>query len=323
MQHVWRTYSPGKTIIFGEFAVLWGYEAIVAPLSDGITIDWQHQQVEEPGVVLDDTPYSWAEIWLESAKAKKSYERYLKGDICASNILEHRDQLSLLCLAHASEGLQHGQLSLRRSSSLYEGSGLGSSAALITAILKGLKIKKNLYEVARSIENYQHGQSSGVDICVALEARFIKYRQGQQKYLIRNLPQLSMLHTGKPLSNTGQSVTLAQKNMTQSILNSYPQKAIIGALQSGSEKKWLTALKLSHRWLCDIGVVPQKVVDFIAEVEALGGAAKISGAGAVLGDAAGALIAWPHPELEALAKYYGYILKENGSWNIQAQLMAQ
>lgn len=323
MQHAWRTQSPGKAIIFGEFAVLWGYESIVIPLSEGILIEWRHEKSQNNVVLLDDFRYRWDEIRAEASKVQERYARYLKRELDAGDIIEHRDQLSLVCLSYASDELQRGQLSLRRSSSLYEGSGLGSSAALITALLKGLNIKKNLYQLSCSIESYQHGQSSGVDIFVALTAQATRYCQGQQKYLTDSLPQVSLLHTGIPLSNTAQSVALAQKNMTQALRASYPQKAIMQALKSGHEAKWLTALRLNHRWLCELGVVPQKVADFIAAVEALGGAAKISGAGSISGEQAGAVIAWPHPEIEKLAKYYGYTFKENCSWNFQAQPMAQ
>ena len=59
----------------------------------------------------------------------------------------------------------------------------------------------------------------------------------------------------------------------------------------------------------DIGVVPLKVQQFIAQVEALKGAAKICGAGAVIGDQAGAVLVLIEDEqaLLMLCQQYGYI----------------
>jgi len=48
-----------------------------------------------------------------------------------------------------------------------------------------------------------------------------------------------------------------------------------------------TSIRENHRLLSDIGVVPHRVQHLIAEIENVGGAAKICGAGSVSGDHAG------------------------------------
>ena len=49
----------------------------------------------------------------------------------------------------------------------------------------------------------------------------------------------------------------------------------------------LDAIKTNHQLLQQIGVVPAQVCEFISGIEAHGGAAKICGAGSVVGDHGG------------------------------------
>jgi mevalonate kinase len=67
------------------------------------------------------------------------------------------------------------------------GSGLGASAALCVAVVRwmhelGFVAEENLYELSLSLENVFHGESSGVDIAVALYGKplFFK-RQGERQ----------------------------------------------------------------------------------------------------------------------------------------------
>ena len=58
-------------------------------------------------------------------------------------------------------------------------------------------------------------------------------------------------------------------------------------------------IRENHRLLSDIGVVPKKVKQFIEEVQAVGAAAKICGAGSIRGDRAGAVLV-VHDDAEVL-----------------------
>jgi mevalonate kinase len=65
-------------------------------------------------------------------------------------------------------------------------------------------------------------------------------------------------------------------------------------------------MRENHKLLSTIGVVPEKVQSFIATIEEIGGAAKISGAGSVRGSSGGTLVAIADTRIEALCKRFEY-----------------
>lgn len=80
-----------------------------------------------------------------------------------------------------------GDISLRRGcfeveSSLPVGAGLGASAALSVAVgrwfvSRGAIEEKALFEFCRELENLFHGESSGVDVAVAIESRGLRFER--------------------------------------------------------------------------------------------------------------------------------------------------
>jgi mevalonate kinase len=84
------------------------------------------------------------------------------------------------------------------------GAGLGASASLCVAVgrilnQQGWVADSDLYEVCRDLENLFHGESSGVDIAVAMSGEGIKFiRNGERKPVRMNWrPQLFVSYSGK------------------------------------------------------------------------------------------------------------------------------
>jgi mevalonate kinase len=80
------------------------------------------------------------------------------------------------------------------------------------------------------------------------------------------------------------------------------------ALARNDTEEALEAIRGNHRLLRRIGVVPDRVSDFIAAVENRGGAAKICGAGAAGGEAGGVVLVTGIRPPADLCEAFGYSL---------------
>lgn len=170
--------SFGKWILTGEHAVLRGVPALVFPIRTR---------------VLD----------LTFTKSPEALELSLAGD--------HGQELQLLfwgVLEKACEMKKLKRSDLRGkvhiTSSIPVGAGMGASASLCVALTRwlgylGYVQEPEYYEFARSLENLFHGESSGVDIAVALSGEGLHFvRNGERKSIkIQWQPQWYISYTGK------------------------------------------------------------------------------------------------------------------------------
>jgi mevalonate kinase len=200
------------------------------------------------------------------------------------------------------------------------GSGMGSSAASILCVMKAASLHLNvpvstdiLYQMALEAENLQHGNSSGLDLRVSLHGGciYVKGLQIEQ----RPIPNftLHLVNTGAPVTATGECVKQAAEHFaSEELCREFcaVTNAMDAALQQQSWSDMKAAILANHRLLVRIGVVPQRVQEFIAQVETSEGAAKISGAGAVAGDRAGIVMVLTHDEerLSSLCRQFQYSL---------------
>lgn len=160
-----KVQVPGKWILAGEHAVLRGSPALVFPLKSRC-------------LELNYDPEPQQPLQLE-----------LEG--------EHGGELQLLVWgvlekACALKNLQRSdfQGKLKIASNIPIGAGLGASAALCVAIGRWfqkmeLVSESEVYEFARTLENLFHGESSGVDIAVALSNEGIRFVRGGDRSLVQ------------------------------------------------------------------------------------------------------------------------------------------
>ena len=170
--------AHGKWILAGEHAVLRGVPALVFPLySRKMTLEF------EP---------SDCDLAVE-----------LKG--------EHGEELELLvwgllerafALAKMKRSEIRGRLVFE--SSIPLGAGLGASAALCVVVSRwlhalGALAESELYEFSRTLENLFHGESSGVDVAVALSNSALLFeREGRRElFQSRWQPRWYLSYTGK------------------------------------------------------------------------------------------------------------------------------
>jgi mevalonate kinase len=195
--------------------------------------------------------------------------------------------------------LPHG-VKLRVHSDIPVGCGMGSSAATILSVMSAishyLQLPLNndvLYKLALEAENMQHGHSSGLDLRVAMHGGCIYLHDGVME--MSALPALSMclINTGTPASSTGQCVeSVAPLFQSGSLGDDFGAvtRSLRDALQANDHTAMVASIRANQQLLTRLGVVPEPVQAFIRELEQTGAAAKICGAGAVIGDQAGIVL---------------------------------
>lgn len=187
----------GKWILAGEHAVLRGVPALVFPI--------QSRNLE-----------------LSYSQGGNPLELRLIGD--------HGKDLQLLVWGVLEKACEIKKISrtdlkgtLLLESSIPVGAGMGASAALCVALTRWLGFlgyvnEDEYYEFARNLENLFHGESSGVDIAVALS--------GEGLYFIRNGERKSLQTTWKPhwyISYSGKrGVTVDAVNKVKDLLLKNP-----------------------------------------------------------------------------------------------------
>ena len=170
-----RAAAPGKAILFGEHAVVYGRPALAVPVA----------QVEARATV---TPGGKG-FWIEAANLSR---RYRLDDAPAGDPLARAARL-VLDRAGVSEP-PAGEV--RVESSIPMASGLGSGAAVCTAVVRALAealdVELSAAEVSALVfetETLLHGTPSGIDNTV------VAY--GQPVYFVRGQPP-APFRVGKP-----------------------------------------------------------------------------------------------------------------------------
>lgn len=156
-----ETSVCGKWILAGEHAVLRGCPALVFPLRSKI-------------LKLAYTKNPAADLQLQ-----------LKGPHGAELQLLFFGVVERACtLRNISRASLNGSVEIENSIPI--GAGMGASAALCVAVARwfgflGYLPEEEFYDFAKNLENLFHGESSGVDIAVALSGKALRFlRQGQR-----------------------------------------------------------------------------------------------------------------------------------------------
>jgi len=81
---------------------------------------------------------------------------------------------------------------------------------------------------------------------------------------------------------------------------------IVEELNNNNSKKIISLIRENQKLLNNIGVVPKNISNFIDEIEQMGGAAKICGAGSIRGNNAGAIIVFSDIMPKDICNKYGF-----------------
>ena len=326
-----KAIAPGKLILSGEHAVVYGRPALA------MAIDRSAQVVVTPGEAaagVEDGEVSFnlqnlsqSERFTVRAlrelrhRVLRSYRQFLQGEIGIREVLRKPVDLFEFSFIMLLDGLHlklNRALDIRLQSNIPIGCGLGSSAASILSVLRGVGHYFRVefrpdwyYEYSLEAEKMQHGFPSGVDSYISVHGGCAKFQNGQAVRIPLPRTPIALVNTGTPSCTTGECVAAVRQQFGSSgIWDEFEAVtlALEQALQRNDTERIHALIRENHRLLDAIGVVPPKVREFIAEVEKTGGAAKICGAGAVSGENAGAvMICGPRPSRELLDAF-GYPL---------------
>lgn len=316
---------PGKLILSGEHAVVHGQPALAMAVDRYATATITHERLPRISFDLADLAHR-SSLHINTLRQiknriKRKYHRFRNGEYSIRDVLLKPFELAQFAMSLFSEvmnvSLPHG-VKIHLQSDIPMGCGMGSSAATVLSVMKAISSyldfplsDESLYQLALEAENMQHGQASGLDLRVAMQGGGIYFENGE--LAPRHFPSLPwfLVNTGTPLTSTGECVTFVTPYFQDVALSAQfgeVTRSLDRAMMASSLSGIQMALRENHHLLDRIGVVPQKVKQFIAEIESLNGAAKICGAGAVSGDTAGAVLVMLQDTeaFNALCEQYGY-----------------
>lgn len=320
-----KAIAPGKLILSGEHSVVYGRPAIA------MAIDRNAQAIvatgESDGISFDLANFNYRESFtlraLQDVKRRVSdnYRLFLEGRMGIREVLHKPVDLFQYAFIMLLDGLHlkmDSGICVTLKSNIPIGCGMGSSAATVLSEVRALGHYFRVdykpdwhYRYSLEAEKLQHGNPSGLDSYMSLHGGCARFQNGQARQLPLPSWPMFLVQTGTPSVTTGECVAAVARQFSSSLIwddfegvTEELEQALARTDYAGIQR----VIRANHRLLVAIGVVPEPVQRFIADVEAAGAAAKITGAGAVSGPGAGiVLVVAPQPPVE-LCRRYGYEL---------------
>ncbi len=305
--------APAKVHLLGEHTVVYGKPALLA------TVDLRTTVTLTPSVIARSraTKQSKQEIATLASVARSDdvetiqqiIEQIVKKELKIKFIPNYKVEIS---------------------SQIPTGCHLGSSAAIsaayIAALLTFLKVRWDLNlvnKLAYEGEKVFHGSPSGGDNSTVVFGGLVWFRKETPDLkIIQKLPfsipnKLSknfvLINTGTPNKTTKQMIEKVSSNFKiqsekfKKIFDNQEQlvRDLLLAIKEGNENELIQIIKLGEKNLEKIGVCSPEVKKIIRQIEKLGGAAKICGAGASEGPTGILLCYHSDPKIiKNIANYY-------------------
>lgn len=335
-----RCSVPGKAILMGEHAAVYGCPALVTAIDRRLRVELSSITPSDgeaglrlvlPQLSIDDhRPWqSFVDYAEDRRRAWKAWSE--RPTEVAFQAVLGQDPAHLVRVAVGETLSRLGEIPdggarLDVHSEIPLGSGFGSSAAaavgIVTALLHWLGRSADsqlVQELALETERRQHGSPSGVDTATVFHGGVLWVEKEAAGLRIEPVdvrrPDLfdrfRVFHSGTPNEATGE-VVAAVRELRERSPEAFDRE-LSSASRQTSELRALLERKPSDTdfvrigetirrfggWLESIGVVPPGVKEAVRAVEAEGGAAKISGAGALTDPGAGSILVY-HPQPDGL-----------------------
>lgn len=183
--------APGKVILFGEHAVVYGQPAIAVPLSSVQATATAEQGAPGSGLIID-APQVEVSVSVTNGRVGGGYY----------NALVYPAQITLEALRQPIPDLR-----LILHSTIPIASGLGSGAAIATAIIRALSLAlgcalapDELNGLVYNVEMRHHGTPSGIDNTVIVYEQPVYFVRGEPIETFRIAAPLTLLvaDSGQP-----------------------------------------------------------------------------------------------------------------------------
>ena len=306
----WQSIAPANTMILGEHSVVYGKPAIACALDQFVTIHWQTRQ----------------------DSAINIYSSLGEHHTQLDNITLHPKLTFVIAALQAFQSHLTCGLDIQVESEFSSTIGLGSSAAVLAAMLSGLNtICKTeydliqLFEIGHRVIIDLQGRGSGTDLAASLSGGTLFF---QPKTVLQPLPSIQKLNIHLPLvliyagyktptAEVLRQVALAwqdKPNELEMLYRSMAQvtKQAFQALQNQELETFYQACNNYQILMDKLGVndeTIQKIIDALTQCEHIH-CAKISGSG--LGDCVlgiGSLDNCNSKALSELAAYQSIAIK--------------
>jgi len=317
--------APAKIIISGEHSVVFGKPAIATAVNRYAQATIRKRS--ERGVVfhLDNIKQSVLSTVSALKRIRErlisSFREFARGKLSIRHVLSSPweiFQYSLISVLEACRLELEEGLAINFTSSIPIGCGMGSSAATAVSFIKALsayfKLNYGVDWLERCVfecERLQHGFPSGIDGFLATHGGCISFQKGIPIQKLAIPSSFWVVNTGTPLSRTGECVEQVKKRFSSSqiwsefeeITKKIGEHIETNTLNSPSNIRLIQA---NERLLETLQVVPEKVIQFIRELEAEGVGAKICGAGAVRGQKGGIIAVFGKEPSKGICDRFGY-----------------
>ena len=275
MNETLHASAPGKIILCGEYAVVFGHAGIAVPAK---------QQVE---VTYELGSNDWNLEW-----------NGLSGDRTKADAYVHK-------ILDACPNAKPGILHIHNTIPL--GKGMGSSTALTIAIARAVGISER--EEVLAIENIVNPGNSGIDFAVIWEEKPVYFKKPSPPKVIALPPAIIdalqsaiLIDTGAPKETTPELVTWITMRHVQGYKAIEPAIHAIGgcanrmqtlvtlspSTSSGqapveARQEFANIIRDHHQAQVNLGVVSTEAQSLIKKIEQEGGCAKVIGAGGKTG----------------------------------------
>lgn len=312
--------APGKSILAGEHAVVYGHPALLAANSffmelvldagaaGSISLSWLgNKQTYDVALLCERAARTDDGIPC----AREDFLPLAIGTIlnAAANDLE---------IPHLGKS---AGFSFTINGNIPLGSGCGSSAAIAGVLAAGIlhwysypqdNILPRTPATLAMLESWihqseqrMHGSPSGADGATIVHGGLLRYQRlpsGEKSYTPlpppSTLPVLTFIHAGKPAETTGELVAAVRqlyesnREETEASCSTIAKSCLKleRALPTGDTKLIFQAVRENQQALSELGVVSADVDAFCHDVARHGGAAKISGAGGISPGGGGSIL---------------------------------